>query len=392
MNLVYVTSRYPYGPGEAFLGPEIAAHGAVGGRVNVLPAYPRGDISHLDAAAISELVEMRSAARDAATFARHILVAPRAFGRVGGAIASPQRLWVRAKNGVVLLRTGRLVSLLRRTGAEHVHVHWGGPSSTLAMAAAEAVGVPWSLTLHRWDIYENNLLARKLRSASFTRVISREAVADLRAIVPSAEPIVLHMGVEIPSRVTRGTAPRRPCRLVCVASLVPVKNHDALLRAFAEVCGDASLELVGDGPLEPELRALAASLGIADRVRFAGLVDHGSLLARLAAGDWDGIVLASGANGTEHEGIPVSLMEAMAAGVPPVATDSGGTRGVVAPGAGILVPVGDQAALSQALRRFLHEPELRLRLGDGASRRVADEFDVRRIARTLRDLFSAARP
>lgn len=390
MRLVYVSSRYPYGPGEAFLGAEIAAHVADGASVHVMPAYPKGAVVHGDAAAIAGLVETRSAAADLVALARHVLVAPRALASVGATLAAPQRRAVRAKNLAVLSRAGRLVSLLRRTGAEHVHVHWGGTSSTLAMVAAEVAGVPWSLTLHRWDIYENNLLARKVRSASFTRVISEGAAADLRTIVPDAEPTVLHMGVDIPSRASGGDDPGRPCRFVCVASLVAVKNHGELLRAFAEVPGEASLDLIGAGPLEVELRSLASSLGVADRVRFAGLVEHDQLLGRLAAGEWDGIVLASMASGSEHEGIPVSLMEAMAAGLPPVATDSGGTRELVTADAGILVPPGDHAALSEALRRFAQDGALRARLADGAARRVADAFDARRVARELRELFSAA--
>jgi glycosyltransferase involved in cell wall biosynthesis len=276
-------------------------------------------------------------------------------------------------------------------GACHIHAHWGGASSTLAMAASRATGVPWSLTLHRWDIFENNLLEAKIGSAAFTRVISERAVEDVRAVVPRAEPHVVHMGVRMPCESSVPELDSDRCRFVCVASLIPVKDHVTLLHAFAASAGSgATLELIGDGPLEASLRALAGELGVADRVTFTGLVDHDQLLARLRAGDWDAIVLASSSMGTEHEGIPVSLMEAMAAGVPAVATDSGATRELVTEGAGLLVPPSDRAALAEALRDLGADPELRARLGAAARARVADAFDAERGAEMLRELMVGA--
>ena len=150
------------------------------------------------------------------------------------------------------------------------------------------------------------------------------------------------------------------------------------------------MELIGDGPLEASLRAEAGELGVADRVTFTGLVDHDQLLARLKAGDWDAIVLASSSTATEHEGIPVSLMEAMATGVPVVATDSGATRELVTDGAGLLVAPSDREALAEALRRLGADPELRARIGAVARGRVADAFDAARVAETLRGMMAEA--
>src|SRR5581483_10402852 len=101
------------------------------------------------------------------------------------------------------------------------------------------------------------------------------------------------------------------------------------------------------------------------------------------ARDWDGVVLASRASGSEHEGIPVSLMEAMAAGIPAIATDSGATRELVTEAAGLLVRPGDVEALAEAIRRFTTDDSLRDRLAEGAAARVAEAFDARRIAAEL---------
>ncbi|MGN6798395.1 MAG: glycosyltransferase, partial [Gaiellaceae bacterium] len=303
----------------------------------------------------------------------------------------PPRIWL--KHGVVRVWLGAIIRLGRAHGSSHIHAHWGGSSSPLAMAAARATGVPWSLSLHRWDIFENNLLTEKIGAAQFTRVISERAVQDVRTIVPRAEPRVVHMGVRVPRDVAVPERDGGHCRFVCVASLIPVKDHETLLHAFAASGGrDDTLELIGDGPLEPSLRALAAELGIAHRVTFAGLVDHDRLLGRLQAGEWDAVVLASSSTGSEHEGIPVSLMEAMAAGVPPVATDSGATRELVTDDAGLLVPPRDREALAAALQRFGSDPELRTQVGASARARVSDAFNAERASKELRELMTGAGP
>lgn len=392
MEIVYVTSRYPYGPGEAFLGPEIAAHIAAGWDVVVFPAIRRGALQHSDAEAVVARAAVPSTLAVARDFVRHVVRNRTALRAWLSIVRRPQSVKTRVKNMVVLWRLGSLIQLMQTHRAAHIHAHWGGSSSTLALAASRATGVPWSLTLHRWDIYANNLLDEKVTSASFTRVISDRSAADVRSIVPHAEPIVLHMGVDVPvASAARGTRVG-DCRFVCVASLIPVKDHATLLHAFASVAADggASLDLVGDGPLEAHLRALAAGLGIADRVAFAGLVDHHELLGRMRAGEWDAIVLASASSGSEHEGIPVSLMEAMAAGIPPLATDSGATRELVTDEAGILVRPGDRQALADGFGRLIASAELRGRLAESARMRVAEGFDAERIAGTLRAMIASA--
>ena len=123
-----------------------------------------------------------------------------------------------------------------------------------------------------------------------------------------------------------------------------------------------------------QLQAHAARLGLANRVRFLGTLDHGEVVRRLRSHEWAAVVLASSVTDDAQEGIPVSLMEAMASLVPVVATGSGGTAELVGGGAGLLVPVGDPAALA---RRAPHasstDDELRSRLarvGPSARRRL----------------------
>ena len=354
--------------------------------------WPRGGRVHAHAVDLEPHTEWSGAWRMVAATVRGLSATPK--GMLEGALlaSSCGRAATRGRNLAILPRAAALVDVIRRRRPDHLHVHWGGASSTMAMIASEATGTPWSMTLHRWDIYADNLLARKLDSACFTRVISNSSAARVASMVPGANVEVIHMGIEVPpERVPLQRPEPRERRLACIASLIPVKNHAGLLRAFQTIAfeHDLALDLVGDGPLRPRLAALVTELGLDDRVRFLGTLAHEQILRKLGSGDWFAVVLASVASADEHEGIPVSLMEAMAAGVPVVATDSGGTSELVGGGAGLLVPVGDVDALADALRGIVSDQNIRSSASEGGRRRVAESFDVDVIAAELRRRFSA---
>jgi colanic acid/amylovoran biosynthesis glycosyltransferase len=392
VSFVYVTSRFPFGPGEAFLAPEIGAHLAAGCDLRIFPMLPKGGIVHRDAAAFIVRTDGVDLRRASAATLKNVVTRPARFTRAASLAGRGRSRAARMRNYAVLLRVGALIEVLERARATHVHAHWGGASSTLTMVAAETVGIPWSMTLHRWDIAANNLLREKIESACFTRVISRAAVADVRAIVPNADPVVLHMGVAVDAGAQEPVAARHTgCRLLNVANFVEVKNHRVLVESFARL-GDlpaVTLDLVGDGPLFPEIRDLVARLGLREKVKLLGPLDHDELLRRLARREWDGVVLTSAATADAHEGIPVSLMEAMSAGIPVLATDSGGTRELIGEGAGALVPAGDGDALTSDLARFVSDPVFRARIAVEGHRRVSKDFNAEVVGSELRRLMAA---
>ncbi len=162
-------------------------------------------------------------------------------------------------------------------------------------------------------------------------------------------------------------APLDTRRVGAVGRLEPVKRLDRLLDAFAAAASahpDWELHFLGDGPLEPELRARAVRLGIADRVRFRGSVrDMAAAYRELSV-----VALTS-----EREGRPMALAEASAAGVPCVSFDlSGGVRELVEHGrTGTLVPHGDTEAFAAALTELMADGPLRERYGRAAREHVA---------------------
>jgi glycosyltransferase involved in cell wall biosynthesis len=166
-----------------------------------------------------------------------------------------------------------------------------------------------------------------------------------------------------------------------VGRLVPIKRVDLVLRATASARRQGApirLVVVGDGPCRARLELLADSLGIGEAVRFLGYLPDTSAVAAAA----DIAVLAS-----DNEGTPVSLIEAGAAGRPAVATAVGGVPDVVVPGAGVLVPPGDHAALARGIVRLAGDAELRAQMGARARTHVTGSFSIGRLLSDVEELY-----
>jgi glycosyltransferase involved in cell wall biosynthesis len=165
--------------------------------------------------------------------------------------------------------------------------------------------------------------------------------------------------------------------ILCSGRLVPRKNADVLIRAFESVrktCAAEAPQLLflGDGPERAHLEALARSLGAGDAVRFLGF--HSDPWRFLHAVDVFTIP-------SQSEGLPNSLLEAMASGLPVVASRIGGALeafGETAPG--LLVPPGEVAPLADALTKLVLEPDLRAAMGGAGAKRIADAFALESVA------------
>jgi glycosyltransferase involved in cell wall biosynthesis len=399
VRLVYVTSSFPFGHGEGFLVAELRALERLGHEVTVVPALARGPVVHEDARAF--LARVRDAplvsAHVVAAAGRGVARAPGAAAGQLGAVARSRSPRILSKNISAFPKALWLAEVVRELGADHVHAHWAATSATLAMVASEVGGVPWSLTVHRWDIREDNLLARKAASASFVRAISRDGLRDLRRRAGSAadDAFVLHMGVEMPPAPgpPRAREDGAPFRVLVPANLLEVKGHRHLVEAVGLLRArgvPVLVALAGQGPLRGELESQIARLRLGETCTLVGQLSHVELLGRLAAGEWDAVVLASVETPSgEKEGIPVSLLEAMGHGVPVVGTDAGGVPELLGDGAGLLVPPADPVALAGAIEQLASDEAGRGRLALAGRERVERDFDVDAIARELAAQFAA---
>jgi glycosyltransferase involved in cell wall biosynthesis len=296
----------------------------------------------------------------------------------------------------------RLVRLLRRGRYDLFHDHagvtwegcWGG------FAAAEA-RVPAVWTEHLpYLIDRPDDRARRLRasrSAAYTITVSAGVARSLIAhgVVPEARTRVVWNGIDLapfrgPHRPERRTALLgldAASRLaICVARLTPQKQHAALLEAVALARRREPrlvVVLAGDGPMRDALEAQAARLGIADAVLFLGR--YGRVADLLRCGD--ALVQPSA-----FEGLPLAVLEGMAAALPVVVTDVIGCNETVVPEeSGLIVPPNDPAALAHALVRVLQDRPLAERLGTRARQRAEREFAAPVMARRTLAVYAAAR-
>jgi glycosyltransferase involved in cell wall biosynthesis len=265
----------------------------------------------------------------------------------------------------------------------------------MAMLASRMSDVPWSLTAHRWDIVEDNLLAAKVKSASFVRFISEDGLKMAREIGIGGDSIVrvLHLGVTIPGPVKRRGRPGRV--VLCPARLSEVKGHRFLLEAWRMLQDrgvDGELWLAGQGELGPQLQALANDLDLLGSVKFLGAVPYRDLLKMYEDAAVCAVVMASIDMGNGlHEGIPAALIEAMSYGVPVVATTTGATGELILPGTGLLAPPEDPGALADGIRSLLEDAELARQLGESGRRRAAEAHDIVGITSELASAFDGAR-
>ncbi len=287
---------------------------------------------------------------------------------------------------------------LRRRGITHVHAHFASVATTVARLAARLARVPYSFTAHAKDVYHDDVdpedLRRKLADASTVVTVSDFNLAHLRRRFPleSSSVVRVYNGLDLAAFRYADPAQRPPV-VVAVGRLVEKKGFDDLLEAVALLVHDGapvSLDLVGTGPCEQDLRGQAVRLGLSGSVRFHGPLPQGRVRQLVQAAAVLAAPCTVAADGN-RDGLPTVLLEGMALGTPCVATPVTGIPEAITDGVtGVLVPERDPAALAEALRALLDDGRLRTRLAQAARRRVELDFEVHRQAAQLRSVFGDA--
>ncbi|MBE0590780.1 MAG: glycosyltransferase, partial [Gemmatimonadales bacterium] len=274
----------------------------------------------------------------------------------------------------------RLVRAIRRFRPDAIHAHSGTwlPAAVTSLFQRSAAVV---YTEHGRYFPEPPLRALldgwcNRRTRSLVTVSADLAAYLQRFLRLPATPIVIRNGVDLTMYTGIDDLDRRGIRDswaagpkdvvgICVARYVPVKNHALLIDAFSGCAATTErirLVFYGEGPLEAELRSRVADLRLDDRLRFCEFSRQ--IHRSLAAADF--FVLSS-----ESEGLPLALLEALAAGLPVIATDVGGIADALGkPPAGILVESGDLPGLSRAIARLAADTPLRTHLSELARNRA----------------------
>jgi len=388
MKIALVTSSAPFGPGESFVVVE--ANALVEQRVELVlvPTHIRSKVPRkikLDTA-IKVISHGLLSFTVFKTFIWEIVDRPIPVMRAFYMVLSWQPV-ILVKNLMVLPKAVWLAALVKDMNIQHIHAQWVSTPSTVAMVASSLSGVPWSFTAHRGDIVDNNLLCKKMSSASFSRFIAKKSIelAENICAPMSSEPKLLHMGVLMPKFQKKGQIQDKFVFL-CPASLTLVKGHQYLIKAFSSLRDKEGIELwlAGSGPLKSELEALVENSGLTQTVKFLGEVTHSDLLDMYAEAKVNAVVLPSLdlGNGV-HEGIPVSLMEAMSYGIPVISTSTGGIPELLYDGAGVIVLQSSAIELAKAINKLRFDLYLYKQVSDAGRQRIVEQFNLEVVTKRL---------
>jgi glycosyltransferase involved in cell wall biosynthesis len=395
-RLAYLTGEYPRAT-DTFIQREVTALRRSGFEIDTF-AVRRPGTDHLTGSeqrhgqeSTTYLLEL---ARGPALPVAHLLAIATAPGRY---LRGLRLAWETRRPGLrgtiyQLIYFAEAVLLgheLHRRGIDHLHNHFGDSSCTVAMLASEVSGLPYSFTLHGSAIFFDAHawhLGDKLDRAAFCACISHFTRSQA-AIFASPETMdrvyLVHCGIE-PERLRPVTHRGVGSRLVFVGRVVEQKGLKVLFESMQQLVPDhpeLTLTIIGDGPDRMALEQRADKMGLASRVDFVGSKSQTEVADLL--GEADVFVLPSYA-----EGVPVVVMEALACGIPVVASFVGGMAELVEDGVtGFLVRPGDAEQLADRIGRLVADPELRNRFGSAGRSMVTAEFDSTIEARRLGSLF-----
>jgi colanic acid/amylovoran biosynthesis glycosyltransferase len=273
----------------------------------------------------------------------------------------------------------------------HVHAHFGTNSATVAMLAAQMGGAGYSFTVHgpeEFDAPRALSLGLKAELARFTVAISSFGRSQLYRWTDAAtwpRLHVIHCGIERWRFADPAPMPRSGLRLCAIGRLSEQKGFALLIQAMA-LCHDIPglhLTLVGDGALRKQVEAAIIRHGLHSHITLTGWLDEARVRHVVAASH--ALIVPSFA-----EGLPVVIMEAMAAGRPVIATAIAGIPELVTPDTGWLVPAGDAAALAGAIRALAATPhDRRSDMGKIARARVFARHDIDHEAEKLTVLITS---
>ncbi|MDQ3382956.1 MAG: glycosyltransferase [Actinomycetota bacterium] len=289
----------------------------------------------------------------------------------------------------------------RRAGITHLHAHFASMAARVSRVASGLTGIPYSVTTHAKDLFhesvDRSLLADVLGHADHVVAISDYNLAFLRSNFPEAagHTRLVRNGLDLERfRYTDPAPVRGPLKVAAVGRLVEKKGFGLLIEAAGQVHargGRLEVRIAGDGELREELELAIAGAGLEPVVRLLGPRSQSEVRELLEWADVMAAPCVVGADGNA-DGLPTVLLEAMAMGVPALATDVTGipeaihSGSGVRPTTGVLLPAGDLPALVRALHEVASPDYPRVEVARAARALIEDQFDTTRQSRLLAGL------
>jgi glycosyltransferase involved in cell wall biosynthesis len=277
----------------------------------------------------------------------------------------------------------------------HLHVHWLNVPGGAAFLANKIAGIPWSLTTHAKDLYTTRLadVADRCAQATFVATCTEANVSYLRDVV-GVEPtkVVLCRHGVLLERFAPAERDPEPGRILAIGRLVPKKGYDVLIDAVGLLARrgvDFQLDIVGGGPLRDQLSGQIESLGLADRVVLHGARTQPELVDFYRRASVFALVPSVQSDG-DRDGVPNVILEAMACGLPVVASAISGIPEVIEhEHTGLLVPPASPEAVASALEHLLVDHAAAASIGSQAATAIRTSFHLADCVSPLAELLQA---
>jgi len=298
-----------------------------------------------------------------------------------------------------------LTRKLRHENVSIIHAHFG-VEGVFALGLAKELGVPLVTTFWGFDATLKRAELLRSRKASWIRYALRRGVLAnqgarficvsrfihqrvLELGFPADRTITHYIGVDT-EKIVATAKPASKYHILHVARLVEKKGTRCLIEAFSRIAKrvpEATLQIIGEGPLRSELEQASGSLGLAGRIDFRGAQTHSMVLHAMAEASIFCLPSITAASG-DAEGLPNVVLEAAASGLPTVATLHAGIPEAVMDGrTGFLVNEGDATMLAERLLILLENDELRATMGKAARAFVEQNFALKNQTRQLEEIY-----
>ena len=287
-----------------------------------------------------------------------------------------------------------LIERLKQLDIKHIHAEFADLPALLAAKAAKCLNISYSIGIHAFDVHCAKYPAATIfGDARFITACNQAAADALVAANPSLKSkiTVIHHGIDLQKWTFDDCQPPKPiCKIAFVGRLVPKKGLDILIRAlpYLKVSGiQFSLEVVGSGPLEDELKDLANQQQVVEFIHWHGVQPPEGVQSILRQSSCLCAPSVIAPNG-DRDGIPNTVLEAMAVGLPVIATEVGGIGEALSNDKGWMIDFLSPLQLANTLTTFTSTSfEERQRRVQNARQLIESDFDARKLARIRAKLF-----
>lgn len=395
-KILYITSKCPFDNWEVWAIGEINSLEEAGAEVVVVPRTAKGRIMSV---AANELLKKTIVC---SFISREIILTLfyQLLFRLGN--FSILLVWIFnhsnsmcdfLKSLYVLPKSLYLAKICRNKGFTHVHAFSTTTVAVVAYIIAHELNVSWSITFHSaWHLDKShyNSTIQQLKSSSFVRAISKITMDSINSFTKSQysdKLVMLHLGMNVDYTKPKTWHRNNVFVISSVGWLLPHKGVDISLQTVKLIIDKGITnfrwDFYGEGPLRQELLEKAKSLNINEFVNFKGNVENSELLELYNDKKIDLLIQNSVERYGISEGIPVSIMEAMAYEIPVIATDCGGTRELVDGKSGILIRQNDPISLCNKIIEIMNNSEMRIQFSQNGKKKIIAEFESKKIALKL---------